>query len=153
MACVYFDVQANGWAARCITRIVAKMLMPMLMPMPINTKRCSLFFSILQVNGLWGQLTALKKVVTEPKGTGEAFDAVMKEYYSAIRKGQGGLFMAVCRGKVHTVCLCLIACDQQYAARFWHSDSSQLDYTYLTLVHEQGRQSLFFCGEADVTAG
>ena len=99
------------------------MLMPM--PMPINTKRCSLFFSILQVNGLWGQLTALKKVVTEPKGTGEAFDTVMKEYYSAIRKGQGGLFMAVCRGKVHTVCLCLIARDQQYPAQIWHSDSSQ----------------------------
>ena len=56
-----------------------------------------------QANGLWGQLTALKKVVSEPKGTGEAFDAVMKEYYTAIRKGQGGLFMAVCRGKVHIV--------------------------------------------------
>lgn len=25
----------------------------------------------------------------------------MKEYYGAIRKGQGGLFMAVCRGKVN----------------------------------------------------
>lgn len=79
------------------------MLMPMPAPMPINAKQYSLLFSILQANGLWGQLTALKKVVTEPKGTGEAFDAVMKEYYSAIRKGQGGLFMAVCRGKVHTV--------------------------------------------------
>ena len=55
----------------------------------------------LQANGMWGQLTALKKVVTEPKGTGEAFDGVMKEYYGAIRKGQGGLFMAVCRGKVN----------------------------------------------------
>lgn len=54
----------------------------------------------LQANGVWGQLAALKKVVTEPKGTGEAFDGVMKEYYGAIRKGQGGLFMAVCRGKV-----------------------------------------------------
>ena len=42
----------------------------------------------------------MKKVVTEPKGTGDAFDAVMKEYYGAVRKGQGGLFMAVCRGKV-----------------------------------------------------
>lgn len=25
---------------------------------------------------------------------------VMEEYYGAIRKGAGGLFMAVCRGKV-----------------------------------------------------
>lgn len=54
----------------------------------------------LQANGVWGELTALKKVVTEPKGTGEAFDGVMKDYYGAIKKGQGGLFMAVCRGKV-----------------------------------------------------
>ncbi len=56
----------------------------------------------MQTNGLWGQLAALKKVVTEPKGTGEAFDTVMKDYYTAIRRGQGGLFMAVCRGKVCT---------------------------------------------------
>ncbi len=56
----------------------------------------------MQANGLWGQLAALKKVVTEPKGTGEAFDTVMKDYYTAIRRGQGGLFMAVCRGKVCT---------------------------------------------------
>ena len=54
----------------------------------------------LQTNGVWGELAALKKVVTEPKGTGEAFDGVMKDYYGAIKKGQGGLFMAVCRGKV-----------------------------------------------------
>ena len=54
----------------------------------------------LQANGVWAELAALKKVVTEPKGTGEAFDGVMKDYYGAIRKGQGGLFMAVCRGKV-----------------------------------------------------
>lgn len=56
----------------------------------------------MQANGLWDQLTTLKKVVTEPKGTGEAFDTVMKDYYTAIRRGQGGLFMAVCRGKVCT---------------------------------------------------
>ena len=49
---------------------------------------------------MWAELEALKKVVVEPKGTGEAFDGVMKEYYGAIRKGQGGLFIAVCRGKV-----------------------------------------------------
>lgn len=59
----------------------------------------------LQANGVWGQLTALKKVVTEPKGTGEALNGVMKEYYGAIRKGQGGLFMAVCRGKVSSITL------------------------------------------------
>lgn len=56
----------------------------------------------MQANGLWSQLAALKKVVTEPKGTGEAFDTVMKDYYTAINRGQGGLFMAVCRGKVCT---------------------------------------------------
>lgn len=54
----------------------------------------------VQANGVWEELAALKKVVTEPKGTGEAFEGVMKDYYGAIRKGQGGLFMAVCRGKV-----------------------------------------------------
>lgn len=54
----------------------------------------------VQASGVWEELAALKKVVTEPKGTGEAFEGVMKDYYGAIRKGQGGLFMAVCRGKV-----------------------------------------------------
>ena len=66
-----------------------------------ETPSCWLYWCVVsQANGIWGQLTALKKVVSEPKGTGEAFDAVMKEYYGAVRKGQGGLFMAVCRGKV-----------------------------------------------------
>ena len=63
-------------------------------------------FLMLQTNGIWGQLAALKKVVTEPKGTGDAFDGVMRDYYGAIRKGQGGLFMAVCRGKV-LACSCM----------------------------------------------
>ena len=54
----------------------------------------------VQASGIWGELATLKKVVTEPKGTGEAFDTVMKDYYGAIKKGRGGLFMAVCRGKV-----------------------------------------------------
>ena len=88
----------------------------------------------MQANGLWGQLAALKKVVTEPKGTGEAFDTVMKDYYTAIRRGQGGLFMAVCRGKVctaawddllrirscrpcrmhtHAPCYCFTSCNHQ----------------------------------------
>lgn len=58
----------------------------------------------VQANGVWEELAALKKVVTEPKGTGEAFEGVMKDYYGAIRKGQGGLFMAVCRGKVTSPC-------------------------------------------------
>lgn len=39
-------------------------------------------------------------MVSEPKGTGEAFDNVMKDFYSAVKKGKGALFMAVCRGKV-----------------------------------------------------
>ena len=65
----------------------------------------------VQANGVWEELAGLKKVVTEPKGTGEAFEGVMKDYYGAIRKGQGALFMAVCRGKVTGVCASLcIAC-------------------------------------------
>lgn len=53
-----------------------------------------------QATRLWSELEAVKKVVMEPKGTGEAFDTVMTEYYDAIRAGRGGLFLAICRGKV-----------------------------------------------------
>lgn len=38
----------------------------------------------------------------EPRGNGskEKFDEAMKDYYNAIKEGAGGLFLAVCRGKV-----------------------------------------------------
>ncbi|KAK9806231.1 hypothetical protein WJX72_006639 [[Myrmecia] bisecta] len=52
-----------------------------------------------KATGLWGQINALKKLVSEPRGTGEAFDGVMTEYYAAIRKGKGAVFLAICRGK------------------------------------------------------
>lgn len=38
----------------------------------------------------------------EPHGTGEAFDAAMKEYYGAIAQGRGAIFFAICRGKVNS---------------------------------------------------
>ena len=53
----------------------------------------------------------MKKVVSEPKGTGDAFDTVMKDFYTAVRTGRGALFIAVYRGKVHTLlhdcCRCI----------------------------------------------
>ena len=54
-----------------------------------------------KVTGVWSRLSELKVLVQEPRtGGAEALQAVMKEYYSAIATGRGGLFMAVCRGKV-----------------------------------------------------
>lgn len=51
--------------------------------------------------GTWSRLAQLKQVVTEPKGGGpEALKSVMAEYYDGVAVGRGGLFMAVCRGKV-----------------------------------------------------
>lgn len=57
----------------------------------------------VQATDIWDELAALKKVVCEPKGTGDAFDAVMKDFYTAVKKGRGALFIAVYRGKVHWV--------------------------------------------------
>lgn len=54
-----------------------------------------------KVTGLWSRLAQLKVLVQEPRSGGaDALQAVMKEYYSAIATGRGGLFIAVCRGKV-----------------------------------------------------
>ncbi|KAK9863411.1 hypothetical protein WJX84_010706 [Apatococcus fuscideae] len=53
-----------------------------------------------QGNGMWSQINGLKKIICEPRGTGDLFDKAMSDYYSAIRKGKGGIFMAICRGKV-----------------------------------------------------
>jgi Fanconi anemia group J protein len=46
------------------------------------------------------QLQRLKAVFSEPRAAGDAFDAAIRRYYEAVDGGQGGLFMAVCRGKV-----------------------------------------------------
>lgn len=56
---------------------------------------------------LWGRLERLKHIVMEPRGGGsEGLQKVMETYYHAIATGRGGLFMAVCRGKVRRM-LCL----------------------------------------------
>ncbi len=51
---------------------------------------------------MWAQLGSLKELVCEPRGTGEAFDAVMAAFYAAIKAGTGAIFFAICRGKVQT---------------------------------------------------
>jgi Rad3-related DNA helicase len=54
-----------------------------------------------KVTGCYAKIEQLKTIVREPRtGGGEALQQVMTEYYSAIASGRGGLFMAVCRGKV-----------------------------------------------------
>jgi len=42
----------------------------------------------------------LKPVVCEPRGSGEEFERIMTSYYDDIKKGAGGIFFAICRGKV-----------------------------------------------------
>lgn len=69
----------------------------------------------MQATDVWDQLATLKKVVIEPKGTGDAFDAVMKDFYTAVKKGRGALFMAVYRGKVHWLVTYLPALSPAFA--------------------------------------
>ncbi len=54
----------------------------------------------VQVTGLLDQVQAVKPVFQEPRGAGDVFDRAVKAYYSSVAAGKGGLFMAVCRGKV-----------------------------------------------------
>lgn len=49
---------------------------------------------------MWAQLSRLKHIVAEPRQAGDAFETAINQYYKAIADGRGGLFMAVCRGKV-----------------------------------------------------
>ena len=42
----------------------------------------------------------MKPAVCEPRGSGEDFEKVMVSYYDGIKKGAGGIFFAICRGKV-----------------------------------------------------
>ena len=54
-----------------------------------------------KVTGMYSRIDQTKPIVREPRtGGGEALQAVMTDYYAAIAAGRGGLFMAVCRGKV-----------------------------------------------------
>jgi len=54
-----------------------------------------------KVTGLYARMDQMKPIVREPRSGGaEALQQVMTEYYAAIASGRGGLFMAVCRGKV-----------------------------------------------------
>ena len=39
-------------------------------------------------------------MVQEPRGTGDAFDAAMRDFYAGIDGGRGAVLFAVCRGKV-----------------------------------------------------
>lgn len=80
---------------RCIGRHIALgsklhvlVLTPLLLPYDV------------QVTGVWGQLQRLKQIVPEPRKAGDEFDAAIAQYYKAVAEGRGGLFMAVCRGKV-----------------------------------------------------
>ncbi len=54
----------------------------------------------VQATGTWARLEEMKAVVCEPRGTVDAFDAVMADFYAAIRDGRGAIFFAICRGKV-----------------------------------------------------
>lgn len=47
------------------------------------------------------QLRSIKPVWKEPQGgSAEELEESIQEYYVAIKSGQGGIFFAVCRGKV-----------------------------------------------------
>jgi Helicase C-terminal domain len=55
----------------------------------------------LQATGLWQQIEAVKPVVQEPRGTGDHFDAAMRDFYAGIDSSRGAVLFAVCRGKVN----------------------------------------------------
>lgn len=53
-----------------------------------------------QATAIWKELASLKRIVCEPRGTGDAFDGVMRDYYGAIETGRGAIMFAIFRGKV-----------------------------------------------------
>ncbi|KAK9811933.1 hypothetical protein WJX73_000684 [Symbiochloris irregularis] len=53
-----------------------------------------------QATSIWKELTSLKRVVCEPSGSRGGFDAVMQDFYGAVKTGQGAIFLAIYRGKV-----------------------------------------------------
>jgi hypothetical protein len=51
--------------------------------------------------GALKKLQQIKPVWREPQGgTAEDLEESIQEYYAAIKDGRGGIFIAVCRGKV-----------------------------------------------------
>lgn len=77
---------------------------------PFYTHACQKSRIVLvQVTGTWARLEEMKAVVCEPRGTGDAFDAVMADFYTAIRNGRGAIFFAICRGKVPSRATCTIS--------------------------------------------
>ena len=71
------------------------------------------------IAGLWKRLEALKVIKVEPASTKELENEI-QGYRSAIENGRGGLFFAVCRGKVclrdsaehalTAICACVMVC-------------------------------------------
>ena len=57
----------------------------------------------MQATGVWSEIESLKQIVAEPRKAGDEFDAAIAQYYKAIQHQGGGLFMAVCRGKVSRI--------------------------------------------------
>lgn len=53
-----------------------------------------------QDTGLLSQIEMAKPVVQEPRGTGDAFDSAMRDFYAGIDGKRGAVLFAVCRGKV-----------------------------------------------------
>lgn len=49
---------------------------------------------------MWQQLHDVKPITCEPRSGKEDFERIMGEYYERIRMRRGGIFLAVCRGKV-----------------------------------------------------
>lgn len=71
----------------------------------------------MQDTGLLGQIEAAKPVVQEPRGTGDAFDSAMRDFYAGIDGKRGAILFAVCRGKVQTSpLLCFLSRDRKMSS-------------------------------------
>jgi regulator of telomere elongation helicase 1 len=56
-------------------------------------------FNSWQQSGAMAKMRALKEVCSEERGSAAQFAAEIERYYASARKGSGGLFFGVCRGK------------------------------------------------------
>jgi len=85
----------------------------------------AIWWVTMQESGLWRQLTALKPVVCEPRGSGDEFEKIMSSYYDDIKRGAGGIFFAICRGKVHAYTLIIhpVSICQFAELPLWHCRS------------------------------
>lgn len=74
-------------------------------------------------SGAWRELKKIKPLWTEPQGgSAEDLEKSIQEYYEAIKEGMGGIFFAVCRGKVCCKCCLhqtLWTCTQLCSLSFW----------------------------------